>query len=134
MIAFWERFTVRSVNAPRVGVPGLIVRRLKSETDLYCVVAACTYRMTVLPTVLRVTVRPFAVAMRWSVITTDHAPRDFETGGVKVMVALSIVVTTGAGRVEIEFKVAWALLINPTSTEANKIAMRKSAITLIFIR
>ncbi len=87
-----------------------------------------------LPTVLRVTVRPFAVAMRWSVISTDHAPGDFETGGVNVIVPLSMVVITGAGREEIEFKVAWALLINPTSTEANKIAMRKSAIALIFIR
>jgi hypothetical protein len=91
--------------------------------------------MTVVPTDLRVIVRPLAVAMRVSVISTDHAAGDFETGGVNVIVPLSIVVTVGAGREEIEFKVlAWALLINPTRTEANKITMRKSAVALIFMR
>jgi hypothetical protein len=85
------------------------------------------------PTVLRVIVRPFALAMRVSVISTDHGADDFDTGGVNVIVPLSIVVTVGAGREEIEFKAAWALLINPTTSEAHKIAMRKSAVTLVFI-
>ncbi len=37
-----DKLTVWSLNPPRVGMPGLTVKRLKSETELYSPVAACT--------------------------------------------------------------------------------------------
>lgn len=40
---------------------------------------------------------------------TDQVPGEFETGGVKVIVPLSIVVIIGSGRKEIMFRAALAL-------------------------
>jgi len=57
-----------------------------------------------------------------------------ETGGVSVIVPLSIVVTVASGRIEIEFRAALALLIRPTSTEETRTPIRTSATTLFFIR
>jgi hypothetical protein len=68
------------------------------------------------------------------VISSDQAAVDLETGGVKVMVPLSIVVTVGLGRTDMELRVAWALLMRPTSIEATKIPIRTRAIALVFIR
>ena len=87
-----------------------------------------------MPTALRVIVRPLAVAIRVSVISTIQGPGDLETGGVRVIVPLSIVVTTASGRKEIEFRAALALLIRPTSTEETRTPIRISATTLCFMR
>jgi hypothetical protein len=88
----------------------------------------------VLPTALRVITRPFAVAMRSSVISTVHGPGDREAGGVRVMVPLSRVVTTASGRVEIELRAALALVARPTIIDESKTPIRMMATTLVFIR
>lgn len=91
------------------------------------------YRIGVLPTSRRVTINPFAVAIRVSVMRTDHAPGEFETGGVRVMVPLSIVVTVGVAPTEILLRAAFALLTKPTSMVESKTPVRPSAIPLFFI-
>ena len=77
---------------------------------------------------------PFAVAIRGLLISTIQGPGEVETGGVRVIVPLSIVVTVSSGRNEIEFRAALALLMRPTSTEETRTPIRMSATTLVFIR
>jgi hypothetical protein len=63
---------------------------------------------------------------------TDQAPGEFDTGGVRVIVPLSIVVTIGSGRKEIMFRAALAL--GAMVREAPKRADVRSAMTFFLIR
>ena len=59
-----------------------------------------------MPTESRVTVSPLAVAIAGLSIMTDQAPGEFDVGGVKVIVRLSIVVTVGSACLEMIVKAA----------------------------
>ena len=89
--------------------------------------------MTVLPTESSVRVSPFAVAIAGWVISTDQAPGEFEVGGAKVMVRLSMVVTVGSGRLEIMVNAALADGAATNVREVKREVVRRSAVSSFFI-
>ncbi len=89
--------------------------------------------MTVEPTESSVSVNPLAVAMAGLVISTDQAPGEFEVGGVKVMVRLSMVVTIGSGRLEMMVSAALADGAATKVRAPNRAEERRSAVTFVLI-
>ena len=81
-----ESATVWSLNSPRVGIPGVTVKRDERDAALYAPEAAWAYLIIEVPAESSVSVKPFAVAIFGLSISIDQAPGEFVAGGVKVIV------------------------------------------------
>jgi hypothetical protein len=74
------------LNSPRVGIPGVTVKREERDAALYAPEAAWAYLIIEVPAESSVSVKPFAVAIFGLSISIDQAPGEFVAGGVKVIV------------------------------------------------